>query len=440
VTHDGDGAQPGETQALGWQALLDLGHAEAELDPAAFERGWRQVVPDTLATLIYTSGTTGSPKAVMITHRNVRYGQQATLRVIPLEDQVGPDGTATLVSYLPMAHVTGRTVDHWGPLAHPVTLAYCPDQLRLFEIAAQARPTALIGIPRVWEKLHAALRAVLPTVAPDAVRALPDAVKQAVLARIGLDRCRIATTGAAPIDPEIVEFFRALGVPLTEGWGMSELSNAATLAAPDTARTGAVGPAFSGVEVRIADDGEVLVRGPLVMGGYYKDPELTMATIDADGWLHTGDIGQFDEGYLKIVDRKKELIITSGGKNISPAQVEYELQRHPLIGQACAIGDRRNYVSALLVLDPDVAPGWARARDITFGSLAELAAHADVLAEVERGVAEANSHLARPEQVRRWVLLPTEWTAQSGELTPSMKRKRRVIIDRYAKEIEELYG
>ena len=186
MTHDGDGTQPGETQALGWQALLDLGHAEAQLDPGAFERGWRQVTPDTLATLIYTSGTTGRPKAVMITHRNVRYGQQATLRVIPLADQVGPDGTATLVSYLPMAHVTGRTVDHWGPLAHPVTLAYCPDQLRLFEVAAQARPTALIGIPRVWEKLHAALRAVLPTVDPKTVRALPDAAKQTVLTRIGL--------------------------------------------------------------------------------------------------------------------------------------------------------------------------------------------------------------------------------------------------------------
>ena len=435
------GDDTAQTLALGWQALLDLGHAEAELDHGAFERGWRQVTPDTLATLIYTSGTTGSPKAVMITHRSVRYGQQATLRVIPLADQVGEDGTGVLVSYLPMAHVTGRTVDHWGPLAHPVTLAYCPDQLRLFAVAAQARPTALIGIPRVWEKLHAALRGALPSVDPEAVRALPDAVKRAVLTRIGLDHCKIATTGAAPIDPEIVEFFRALGVPLTEGWGMSELSNAATLAAPASARTGAVGPAFPGIEVRVADDGEVLVRGPLVMGGYYKDPELTMATIDADGWLHTGDIGQLDDaGFLRIVDRKKELIITSGGKNVSPAQVEYELQRHPLIGQACAIGDRRNYVSALLVLDPDAAPAWARAHDIPFESVADLAKHAYVLDEVERGVAEANSHLARPEQVRRWVLLPTEWTTQSGELTPSMKRKRRVIIDRYAKEIEELYG
>jgi len=434
-------ARAAENGILTWQELLDLGRAEAERDPAAFERSWRQVTPDTLATLIYTSGTTGHSKGVMITHRNVRYAQQATLRVIPLAEQAADDGVARLVSYLPMAHVTGRSVDHWGPLAHPVTLAYCPDQLRLFEIAAQVHPTALIGIPRVWEKLHAALRGVLPDVAPEAVRALPDAVRQAVRTRIGLDQCRLATSGAAPIDPEIVGFFRALGVPLTEGWGMSELSNAATLSAPSQARGGAVGTAFPGVEVRIADDGEVLVRGPLVMGGYYKDPELTMATIDADGWLYTGDIGELDaDGFLKIIDRKKELIITSGGKNISPALVEYELQRHPLIGQACAIGDRRNYVTALLVLDPETTPAWARERGISFGSLADLAADPEVLAEVERGVATANSHLARPERVRRYTLLPAEWTAQSGELTPSMKRRRRVIVDRYAKEIEELYS
>jgi long-chain acyl-CoA synthetase len=434
-------ARAAENGILTWQELLDLGRAEAERDPAAFERAWRQVTPDTLATLIYTSGTTGHSKGVMISHRNVRFAQEATLRVIPLAQQTAEDGVARLVSYLPMAHVTGRSVDHWGPLAHPVTLAYCPDQLRLFEIAAQVHPTALVGIPRVWEKLHAALRGALPDVSPEAVLALPDPARQAVRTSIGLDQCRIATSGAAPIDPEIVAFFRALGVPLTEGWGMSELSNAATLAAPSGSRTGAVGTAFPGVEVRIADDGEVLVRGPLVMGGYYKDPELTMATIDADGWLATGDIGELDaDGFLKIIDRKKELIITSGGKNVSPALVEYELQRHPLIGQACAIGDRRNYVTALLVLDPETTPAWARARGVPFDSLADLAAHPEVLAEVERGVEEANSHLARPERVRRFTLLPAEWTAQSGELTPSMKRRRRVIIDRYAKEIEELYS
>jgi long-chain acyl-CoA synthetase len=433
--------QAGETRVLSWAALLDLGRAAADRDPAAFERSWRQVTPDTLATLIYTSGTTGRSKGVMITHRNVRYQQAASLQVNPLEKQVAEDGVATIVTYLPMAHVTGRTLDHWGPMAHPTTLAYCPNQLQLFAVAAQVHPTLMMGIPRVWEKLHAALRGALPDVTPAAVRALPDAVKQAVLTRIGLDRCRIAATGSAPVDPEIIEFFRALGVPLSEGWGMSELSNAATFAAPDEARTGAVGRPFPGMEIRLADDGEVLVRGPLVMAGYYKDPELTMATIDSAGWLHTGDIGEFDDaGFLKIIDRKKELIITSGGKNISPALVEYELQRHPLIGQACAIGDRRNYVTALLVLDPDTTPAWAQAQGISFGSLADLAAHPDVLAEVERGVAVANSHLARPEQVRRFTLLPAEWTAQSGELTPSMKRRRQVIIDRYAKEIEELYA
>ncbi|HEY0933807.1 MAG TPA: AMP-binding protein [Trebonia sp.] len=429
-----------ETRVLSWPALLELGSAAAERDPGAFERSWRQVTPDTLATLIYTSGTTGRSKGVMITHGNVRYAQEATLRVIPLADQVAADGVARLVSYLPMAHVTGRSVDHWAPMAHPVTLAYCPDQLRLFDIAAQVHPTALVGIPRVWEKLHAALRGVLPDVTPAAAGALSGPARQAVLTRIGLDQCRLATSGAAPIDPEIVAFFRALGVPLTEGWGMSELTNAATLASPGTARSGAVGTAFPGVEVRIAGDGEVLVRGPLVMGGYYKDPELTLATIDADGWLHTGDIGELDgDGFLKIVDRKKELIITSGGKNISPALVEYELQRHPLIGQACAIGDRRHYVTALLVLDPETTPAWARAQQVTFDSLADLAAAPEVIAEIERGVAAANSRLARPEQVRRFALLPAEWTAQSGELTPSLKRRRAFIIDRYVKEIEALY-
>jgi long-chain acyl-CoA synthetase len=434
-------AQVAESGILTWQELLDRGRAEADRDPAAFERAWRQVTPDSLATLIYTSGTTGRSKGVMITHRNIRYEHEASLRLTPYAEQVGPDGVARIVTYLPMAHVTGRTLDHWAPMAHPATLAYCPDHLRLFEIAAQVHPTFLMGIPRVWEKLHAALRGALPDVSPAAVSALPDAVKQAVLTRIGLDECRLAATGSAPIDPEIVEFFRALGVPLTEGWGMSELSNAATFASPGEARSGAVGRAFPGVEVRVAEDGEVLVRGPIVMGGYYKDPELTMATIDADGWLHTGDIGEFDvDGFLKIIDRKKELIITSGGKNVSPALVEYELQRHPLIGQACAVGDRRNYITALLVLDPDTTPAWARARNIPFDSLADLAAHPEVLAEVERGVAAANSRLSRPERVRRFTLLPAEWTTQSGELTPSMKRRRRVIIDRYAKEIEELYA
>jgi long-chain acyl-CoA synthetase len=425
---------------VGWPRLLQLGHAEADRAPGAFDHAWRQVAPDDLATLIYTSGTTGQPKAVMLTHRNIRYYQQAVSRVIPMGELNDAEGNARLISYLPMAHVTGRSVDHWAAMEHPVTLAYCPDALRLFEIASQVHPTALIGIPRVWEKLYAALSTALPDVSPEAIRALPEQVRHAVLTRIGLDECRFASSGAAPIDPAIIEFFRGLGVPLSEGWGMTELSNAATLVHPSQAQAGAVGKAFPGMELRIAEDGEVLVRGPLVMQGYYRDPDRTAEAVDAEGWMHTGDIGQLDaDGFLKITDRKKELIITSGGKNISPALIEYELQRHPLIGQALAIGDKRNYVTALIVLDPEVTPAWARAHGIEAASLAELATRPEVLAEIERGVAEANSHLARVEQVRRYRVLPNEWTADSGELTPSLKRRRRVIIERYAREIDDLY-
>jgi long-chain acyl-CoA synthetase len=433
-----EGAAPGVQP---WSEVLDSGRAEAERSPELFEQTWRQVTPDDLVTLIYTSGTTGQPKAVMLSHRNVRYYQFALLRAIPLEVQIEQDGTALAISYLPMAHVTGRSIDHWSAVARPLTLVYCPDRLRLFEIAAQVHPTGIMGIPRVWEKLYAALRGALPDVSQEAIRALPPEARTAILTRIGLDRCRLATSGSAPLDPAIIEFFRALGVPLTEGWGMTELSNAATISMPGDARIGAVGRRLAGMEIRIADDGEVLVRGPLVMRGYYKDPERTAESVDADGWMHTGDIGTLDDdGFLVITDRKKELIITSGGKNVSPALIEYELQRHPLIGQACAIGDRRNYVAALIVLDPETAPAWARAHGIEASSLAGLAAHPDVLAEVQHGVDEANSHLARVEQVRRFRVLPNEWTTESGELTPTMKRRRRVIAERYAEEIDRLYA
>ena len=433
--------------AIGWPQLLGLGHAEAERSPDLFERTWRQVSPDDLATLIYTSGTTGQPKAVMLTHRNIRYEQRAVLRLylaellaLQAEGRSVGVGARTVVSYLPMAHSAGRGVDHWGAMADPVTLAYCPDALKLFEIMAQVHPTGFVGVPRVWEKLYATLRTALPDVSPDAVRAMPEQARKAVLARIGLDQCGLALTGAAPIDPAIIEFFQALGLPISEVWGMSELANAATGATPGRTRNGAVGQAFPGMEVRVAGDGEVLVRGPTVMRGYYKDPERTAEAVDADGWVHTGDIGEFDaDGFLKITDRKKELIITSGGKNISSALIEYQLQRHPLIGQACAIGDRRNYVTALIVLDPEVTPAWARAHGIGAASLAELAAHPEILAEVERGVAEANSHLAQVEQVRRFRVLPDEWTAETGELTPTLKRRRRVIADHYASGIDQLY-
>ena len=424
-----------------WTGLLELGRAEGQRFPEKFEESWRQVTPEDLITVVYTSGTTGLPKGVMLTHHSIRYYQLAAERVLPHEAHADEDGLVRYISFLPMAHVTGRAVDNWATLVYPVTITYCPDPARVIEYAIQVHPTGFLGVPRIWEKLHAGLSAALPDSSPEAVRALPEPVKRAILSKVGLDKVHLAASGAAPLDPEIIEFFQALGLSFIEGWGMTELTFAGTSTAPAKYRIGRVGAAVPGTELRVAADGELLARGPLLMRGYYKDPELTAQTIDGDGWLHTGDIGEIDgDGSLKIIDRKKEIIITAGGKNVSPALVEYELQRHPLIGQACAIGDRRSYLTALLVLDPDGAQAWARARGIEFRTVADLASHPEVLADVERGVAAANSHLARPEQVRRWVLLPGEWTTQSGELTPSLKRRRRVIVDRYAKEIEALYA
>jgi long-chain acyl-CoA synthetase len=431
-----DGSPPDEG-VIRYEDVLRAGTGE---DTGQFEAMWRKVTPDDLATLIYTSGTTGTPKGVMIFHRNARFYQAAYARIVPPEDQADDDGIR-LVSYLPMAHVTGRSIDHWSAMARPISLTYCPEVTKIIEYAGQVHPTGIMGIPRVWEKLYAGLSNALPTVDPAAIRALPDSERAGILEFIGLDKCKLAASGSAPLDPKIIEFFRALGVPLTEGWGMSELSNAATFARPDSARVGTVGRRFPGVEIEIAADGEVLVRGPLVMGGYYRDSERTGAAVDVHGWLHTGDIGELDaDGYLKITDRKKELIITSGGKNISPALIEHHLQRHPLIGQACAIGDGHNYVTALLVLDPETAPAWGSAHGLPGLPLADLAAHPDVIAEVQRGVDEANSHLARVEQVRKFRLLGTEWTSDTGELTPTQKRRRKVIVDRYATEINELYA
>ena len=438
VLIDGD---PADAGVVGYADVLKAGAAAAAKDAAAFDTLWKQVTPDTLATLVYTSGTTGAPKGVMISHHNVRFYQEAYRRILPEEDQVDADGNVRLVTYLPMAHVTGRSIDHWMPMTRHVSITFCPEVTGIIDYASQVHPTGIMGIPRVWEKIYAGLSAALPSMEPEAIRALPDEEREGILQFIGLDQVKMAASGSAPLDPKIIEFFRTLGVPLSEGWGMSELSNAATIARPADARLGTVGRRFPGVEISIAGDGEILVRGGLVMGGYYKDPEKTTESLDANGWLHTGDVGELDaDGYLKITDRKKELIITSGGKNISPALIEHHLQRHTLIGQACAIGDGHNYVTALLVLDPETTPGWAASKGISETSLPALAENPDVLAEVQSAVDEANSHLARVEQVRKFRLLGNEWTSDTGELTPTQKRRRKVIVERYSQEIGELYA
>ncbi|HEY4024963.1 MAG TPA: long-chain fatty acid--CoA ligase [Candidatus Dormibacteraeota bacterium] len=457
---------PGEDWLITWDAVRAAGRAEAERSPGAFDESWRQVTPDSLATLIYTSGTTGPPKGVMISQRNVLWLTAANNRVLPPRD-----GDQRSISYLPLAHATGRTVDHWLPLLNGGTVHFCPDTSQLFQLAAEVRPTVLVGVPRIWEKLHTGLTAAIAAdpsaerrqavegaiqvrrqvirlrqqgqpvpaeLEAAAERALP--AVRAILGRVGLEQCEQAVTGAAPIDPAIIEFFQALGLSMTEGWGMTELTCAATITSMDRVRNGTVGYAYPGIEVRLADDGEVLVRGPIVMRGYYRDPEKTAETLDPDGWLHTGDIGKVDaDGYVTIIDRKKELIITAGGKNLSPTNIEHLLLQHPLIGQACAIGDRRPFVSALLVLDAEMAAVWAKRNGVAATSLPELSRDPAVLAEVARAVDAANAQMARVEQVRRYTVVPTEWTPESGELTPTLKMRRRVIVERYGDEIEAMY-
>jgi long-chain acyl-CoA synthetase len=248
-------------------------------------------------------------------------------------------------------------------------------------------------------------------------------------------------SAAAPLPPDVSAFFAGLGMAILDVYGMTETTGAFTANTPDAYKLGTVGRVFRGMEVRIAEDGEICVRGPLTTPGYLNLPEQTAALIDADGWLHTGDIGRLDDdGFLSVVDRKKELIITAGGENISPAAIESLLVAHPLIGQALAFGDMRPYVVALLTLDGEVAPAWARAHGVEAASLAELAADPVVLAAVGEAVGAANERLARVQQVKRWRLLPVEWTADTEELTPTLKLKRRIVHAKYADDIDGLYA
>ena len=452
------------------EGALSLEELEAA-EPAPdfdFEAAWRAVQPDDVLTLIYTSGTTGPPKGVQLTHAN----EIAQCRGV---DAVGqPRVGGSVVSYLPLAHIADRGLNHYGHMVWGHTITCCPDTTQVFSHVAEAKPTFFGGVPRVWEKLKAALDAGIAaesdpdrraaTLAaielglrkvraqqageevPAELEAAYDQAEERVFApiraRIGLERCEWYMTGAAPMPLDVLEFFAAIGIPICEVWGMSELASIATMVPLHRLKLGTVGLPIPGVDVRLAEDGEVLARGDTVMAGYRNQPEKTADTFDADGWLLTGDVGSMDDdGFLKIVDRKKELIINAAGKNMSPVNIEMELKAgSSMIGQAIAIGDRRPYNVALIVLDPDAGAVFARTHDLTDASPEALSRHPDVLAEVEAGVQRANTHLARVEQIKRFKVLPCDWPPAGDELTPTMKLKRRPINEKYAAEIEALYS
>jgi long-chain acyl-CoA synthetase len=450
------------TEVVPWDDLLAT-------DPVDLDEAGAIAQPDDLATLIYTSGTTGPPKGVMITHYNVLWTGESLLRAFGMarDELVG----MRIVSYLPMAHIAERQTSHYNAILGGFVVTSCPDTGKIAEYLREVRPHVGFGVPRIWEKIAAGVEAALAADADkkakfdEAVAAATPLVAKRTLegddalsdderttlgfldevafapvrASVGLDEMVRAISGAAPIPVELVEWYRAIGVPLSEVYGMSENTGPLTWDAVRV-KPGAVGRALPGVEVALAPDGEVIARGGNIFTGYFNDPAKTAEALDADGWLHTGDIGEFDdEGYLRIVDRKKELIITAGGKNISPANLEAALKSIPLVGQAAVIGDQRPFMSALLVLDPDAARAWARSHGRESSSLAELAEDAEVQAAVTAGVQEANARFSQVEQIKRWKLLAAEWQPDSDELTPTMKLKRRGINAKYAAEIEQLY-
>ncbi len=456
VVIDGDG---------GDSTLADVETADPGFDVTETVEA---VEPDDLLTLIYTSGTTGPPKGVQLTHRNLMS------LVGGVEDLVEfPERHARVISWLPAAHIAERGANYYLPVIKGPTIHICADPRKVVEFLPQVRPTWFFAVPRIWEKLKAGLEANLANL-PDeqrepAQQGLAAATQKVRLEQageevpeelaagvakadealfsnlrkaLGLDEAMAVNVGAAPTPVEVLEFFHAIGIPIGELWGMSETCGVATCNPPGKAKLGTVGPPMPGIEIKLADDGEVLVKGDSNMLGYRNMPDKTAETIDEDGWLLTGDIGVLDEdGYLKIVDRKKELIINAAGKNMSPANIEATLKSaSPLIGQAVAVGDTRPYNVALITLDPDFAPGWAEKQGIGDTSLEALSADEKVEAAIQAAVEAANAKLSRVEQIKKFKLLPTDWQPGGDELTPTMKLKRRPIDDKYDAEIEELYA
>ncbi len=453
-----DGEAPGGTLAL-----ADIEGSDAEFD---VEASVAALEPTDILTLIYTSGTTGPPKGVQLIHRNLMAACEGLDELI----EFPKDGR--VISWLPSAHVAERNAHHYLPIVYGLQITCCEDPRQVLSYLPEVRPSWFFAVPRIWEKLKAGLETMLAS-QPEEQRATVQEALEAALRKVrleqagqpvppelaervtradaeifaglrtmlGLDQVEAINVGAAPTPVEVLEFFHAIGLPLAELWGMSETCGAGTVNPPDRIRIGTVGPPAPGVEIRLDTDGEVLIRSDVVMKGYRNLPEKTAESFTEDGFLRTGDIGEFDEaGYLKIVDRKKELIISAAGKNMSPANIEATLKAaSPLIGQACCIGDRRPYNTALLVLDADFAPMWAGQQGIEDTSLEALARDERMLAAVAEGVEAANAKLAKVEQIKKFTVVEGDWLPGGDELTPTMKLKRKPIAEKYDGAIESMY-
>jgi long-chain acyl-CoA synthetase len=432
-------------------------------DDATWEALHSAVTPSDICTFIYTSGTTGPPKGCIISHGNYRAMLDMVNEVSVIEDE----DLAYL--YLPLAHSFALLIQ-FGTFDLGTTLAYWErDPLKILPNLAELKPTYFPSVPRIFEKIYTAATSGIEKEGGAKKKVFDWAIKtgakmreversgrkpgfllqrqydfadKKVLSKIRNlfgGKIRLAVSGAAPINPEILRFFDAAGVLVLEGWGMTETSTAATISTPEDFKVGTIGKPFPGCEVRIADDGEILVKGPNVFQGYHKNPEATSETI-VDGWLHTGDIGEIDsQGFIKITGRKKDIIITAGGKNITPANLEAEIKQHPLVSQCVVVGDRRPYLVALVTLDPEEAVKYAQENNLPEDP-AQLAQNTDVKAAIEAHVDKINQSFARVEQVKKIAILPHDLSQESGELTPTLKVKRAVVAQKHDDTIEQLYA
>jgi len=448
-----------------WDSLLASGDAFNAEHPSDVDDHVAAVKAEDLCTLVYTSGTTGPPKGAMLTHHNVVWTCESLAKVL-----AGQPGDRRL-SYLPLSHIAERTTSHFSQiyLGFETWFATSIDTLR--EDLVACKPTVIFGVPRVWEKFYAGIKALLDNL-PDEQRDSAEQALQLGLKRVeaqqagtslppeleekyqeadaklfalaraalGLDQARALVSGAAPINPDVLRFFHAIGLPIAEVYGQTEDTGPTSINRPEKIKIGTVGPPLEGVEVKIAPDGEVLVRGGNVGPGYYKDPIATKELLDDEGWMHSGDIGELDEdGYLRITDRKKDLIITAAGKNVAPQVIENMLKYSPWVSQVVVIGDRRPFLTALITLDQEKVTAFAEQKSISFADFTDLVQHPDVQQLVVNAVQEVNANLARVEQIKKWHVFDRDFAMEAEEVTPTLKLRRKAIMDKNADLIEELY-
>ncbi|HDK45238.1 MAG TPA: long-chain fatty acid--CoA ligase, partial [Actinobacteria bacterium] len=421
----------------------------------------------TTATIVYTSGTTGPPKGAMLSHKNLLWTAGQAKQIISGDR---PEKDAEFLSYLPLCHVFGRLYDILGALSMRATVNFAESIDTLVSDLAEVQPTYFPAPPRIWEKMKAAteirmadasfLKRILygmfmkaglrnvDRVMEKGSRGIVGTLTQglgwllvfrALRKKLGMGKCRQAISGAAPIAPELLQFFMALGVPIFEGWGMTETTALGTVNPADDVKLGTIGKALDGIELKLGDDGEILIRHEGIFQGYFKNPEATAAAL-ADGWLHTGDVGEWVGDHMRIIDRKKDIIITAGGKNISPSEIEQKLKVSPYIKEAMVIGDKRKFISALIGIEFDTVANWAQRKGITFTTYRDLSEKPEVIKLIRREVDRVNADFARVEQIKKFHLIPKELDHDQGELTATLKVKRKVVEGLFEDLIEEMYA